>query len=130
MNYLVSDFIIRIKNSALSKRKEVILPFSNINREIGKVLVKEGFLDSIKESDNKGKKELKANIKYENRIPVLTDVIIISKPSLRVYSSAKKIPEIEKRGRRKVIVSTNQGVMSSVDAKKKGLGGEILFSIW
>lgn len=130
MNYLVSDFIIRIKNSALAKRKGVILPFSNINREIGKVLVKEGFLDSIKESDNKGKKELKANIKYENRIPVLTDVIIISKPSLRVYSSVKKIPEIEKRGRRKVIVSTSQGVMTAVDAKKKGLGGEVLFSIW
>ena len=130
MNYLVSDFIIRIKNSALAKRKEVILPFSNINREIGKVLVKEGFLDSIKELDNEGKKELKANIKYENRIPVLTDVIIISKPSLRVYASAKKIPEIEKRGRRKVIISTSQGVMSSFDAKKKGLGGEILFSIW
>lgn len=130
MNYLVSDFIIRIKNSALSKRKEVVLPFSNINREIGKVLVKEGFLDSIKELENEGKKELKANIKYENRIPVLTDVIIISKPSLRVYSSAKKIPEIEKRGRRKVIISTSQGVMTAVDAKKKGLGGEILFSIW
>ena len=49
MNYLVADFIIRIKNSALSKRKEVVLPFSNINKEIGKVLVKEGFLESIKE---------------------------------------------------------------------------------
>lgn len=130
MNYLVADFIIRIKNSALAKRKEVVLPFSNINREIGKVLVKEGFLDSIKELENEGKKELKANIKYENRIPVLTDIIIISKPSLRVYSSVKKIPEIEKRGRRKVIISTSQGVMTAVDAKKKGLGGEILFSIW
>lgn len=130
MNYLVADFIIRIKNSALAKRKEVVLPFSNINREIGKVLVKEGFLDSIKELENEGKKELKANIKYENRIPVLTDIIIISKPSLRVYSSVKKIPEIEKRGKRKVIVSTSQGVMTAFDAKKKGLGGEILFSIW
>lgn len=130
MNYLVSDFIIRIKNSALSKRKEVILPFSNINREIGKVLVKEGFLEGIKESEKEGKKELKAIIKYENRIPVLTDVIIISKPSLRVYSSSKNISGIQRRGRRKVIVSTSQGVMTASDAIKKGLGGEILFSIW
>lgn len=130
MNYLVSDFIIRIKNSALSKRKEVVLPFSNINREIGKVLVKEGFLESIKESEKEGKKELKAIIKYENRIPVLTDVIIISKPSLRVYSSSKNISGIQRRGRRKVIVSTSQGVMTAFDAIKKGLGGEILFSIW
>lgn len=130
MNYLVSDFVIRIKNSALSKRKEVVLPFSNINKEIGKVLVKEGFLESIKESEKNSKKELKAIIKYENRIPVLTDVIVISKPSLRVYSSSKKISDIQRRGKRKVIVSTNQGVMTAFDARKKGLGGEILFSIW
>lgn len=130
MNYLVADFIIRIKNSALSKRKEVVLPFSNINKEIGKVLVKEGFLENIKEESNKGNRTLIASIKYEKRIPVLTDVLVISKPSLRVYSSVKKIPEIEKRGRRKIIVSTNQGVMTSYEARKKGLGGEILFSIW
>jgi len=130
MNYLVADFIIRIKNSALSKRKEVILPFSNINKEIGKVLVKEGFLENIKEESKEGNRKLIAAIKYEKRIPVLTDVLVISKPSLRVYSTVKKIPEIEKRGRRKIIVSTNQGVMTSYDARKKGLGGEILFSIW
>lgn len=130
MNYLVADFIIRIKNSTLSKRREVVLPFSNINREIGKVLVKEGFLETIKEDKEKGHKTLVATIRYENRIPVLTDVIIISKPSLRVYATAKKIPDIEKRGRRRVIVSTSQGVMSARDAVKKGLGGEILFSIW
>lgn len=130
MNYLVSDFIIRIKNSALSKRKEVVLPFSNINKEIGKVLVKEGFLENIKESQKKNKKELIAIIKYENRIPVLTDVIVISKPSLRVYSTAKKLVDIERRGRRKVVISTSQGVMTGFDARKKGLGGEILFSIW
>src|SRR3972149_3644260 len=129
MNYLVADFIIRIKNSALSKRKEVILPFSNINKEIGKVLVKEGFLENIKEESKEGNRKLIAAIKYEKRIPVLTDVLVISKPSLRVYSTVKKIPEIEKRGRRKIIVSTNQGVMTSYDARKKGLGGEILFSI-
>ena len=130
MNHLVSDFLIRIKNSAFSKRKEVLLPFSNINREIGKVLVKEGFLENIKEAENNGKKELKAIIRYEKRIPVLTDVLIFSKPSLRIYASVKKIPEIEKRGRRTIIISTSQGVMTSIDARKKGLGGEILFAIW
>ena len=130
MNYLVADLVTRIKNSALSKRKEVELPFSNINKNIAKVLVKEGFLESVKEEELDGKKHLVAVIKYERRIPVLTDVLIISKPSLRVYSSVKKIPEIEKRGRRKIVVSTSQGVMTSYDARKKGLGGEILFSIW
>jgi small subunit ribosomal protein S8 len=130
MNYLIADFIIRIKNSARAKRKEVVLPFSNINRAIGKVLVKEGFLESIKEEIIDGKKMLKAVIRYESRISVLTDVEVISKPSLRVYLPAKRILEIGKRGRKKVIVSTSAGVMTALEASKKGLGGEILFSIW
>jgi len=130
MNYLVADFIIRIKNSALSKRKDVVLPFSNINKEIGRVLVKEGFLESVRVETSGAKKQLNAVIKYEKRIPVLTDVDIISKPSLRIYSPAKKILDIGKRGRRKVVVSTSQGVMTAADASKKGLGGEILFAIW
>src|ERR1035437_5078078 len=130
MNYLIADFIIRIKNSALSKRKEVALPFSNINKNIGKVLVKEGFLESIKEDTVDGKKSLTAIIRYESRIPVLTDVDVISKPSLRVYLPAKKILEIGRRGRKRVVVSTSQGVMTATEAHKKGLGGEILFAIW
>ncbi|MGA2911116.1 MAG: 30S ribosomal protein S8 [Candidatus Levyibacteriota bacterium] len=130
MNYLIADFIIRIKNSALSKRKEVVLPFSNINKEIGKVLVKEGFLESIKEEGKEGKKELKAVVNYDDRMPVMTDVEVISKPSLRVYYPAKRILEIGRRGRRKVVVSTSQGVMTALQASKKGLGGEILFAIW
>ena len=91
MNHNVSDFIIRIKNAALAKRREVILPFSNINKEIGKVLVKEGFLENIKEEGEKSKKILKAIVRYEKRLPVLTDVVIISKPSLRVYEPARRI---------------------------------------
>lgn len=130
MNYLIADFIIRIKNSAISKRKEVILPFSNINKEIGRVLVQEGFLESISQENQGNKKILKALIRYEKRIPVLTDVIVISKPSLRVYEPFKKLNEIKKHGRRKIILSTSKGVMTADDAQKKGVGGEILFAVW
>jgi small subunit ribosomal protein S8 len=130
MNYNVSDFIIRIKNASMARRKEVILPFSNINKEIGKVLVKEGFLEEIKQEEKKGIKNLKAIISYEKRLPVLTDVIIISKPSLRVYETVDNIGEIEKKGKKTVIISTSQGVMSGKEAIKKGIGGEILFTIW
>jgi small subunit ribosomal protein S8 len=130
MNHNVSDFIIRIKNAALAKRKEVILPFSNINKEIGKVLVKEGFLENIKEESDENKKILKAVVKYEKRLPVLTDVIIISKPSLRVYEPARRIGNIQRKGKKIVIISTSLGVMTGNDAQKKGVGGEILFTIW
>lgn len=130
MNHNVSDFIIRIKNAALAKRREVILPFSNINKEIGKVLVKEGFLANIKEEGEKSKKTLKAIVRYEKRLPVLTDVVIISKPSLRVYEPARRIGNIQRKGKKTVIISTSLGIMTGVDAQKKGIGGEILFTIW
>ncbi|MCL6096262.1 MAG: 30S ribosomal protein S8 [Patescibacteria group bacterium] len=130
MNHNVSDFIIRIKNAALAKRKEVILPFSNINKEIGRVLVREGFLENIKEENVGNKKSLKAVVKYEKRLPVLTDVIIISKPSLRVYEPARRIGNIQRKGKKIVIISTSLGVMTGNDALKKGIGGEILFTIW
>jgi small subunit ribosomal protein S8 len=130
MNHLVSDFIIRIKNSAIAKRREVVLPYSKVNKEIGKLLVKQGFLEDLKEESDGGKKSLKAVIKYEKRIPVLTNVEVISKPSLRVYGDIKKINEIKKRGRRTVVVSTSKGLMTSVEAEKKGVGGEVLFAIW
>lgn len=130
MNHSVSDFLIRIKNASLARRKEVVLPYSNINREIGKVLKNEGYLTEIKEVKDGNKRTLQATIAYERRSPVLSDVIIISKPSLRVYKPKKNIRDIEIRGRHKVVMSTSQGVMTGKDAQKKGIGGEILFEIW
>ena len=130
MNYQVADFVIRIKNAALARRREVVLPYSKLNLAIGKVLVKNGFLENIKEEEQDKKKTLKGTIKYEKRQPALSEIDIISKPSLRVYKNKSSIFDIEKRGRKTVIVSTSQGVMIGKEARKKGLGGEILFAIW
>lgn len=130
MNHSVSDFLIRIKNAGLARRHEVTLPYSNINKAIGKVLKSEGYLEDIKEGKDGSKKVLNATIAYEKRNPVLSNVVVISKPSLRVYKTSRTIHEIEIRGRHKVIMSTSYGVMTGQDAKKKGIGGEILFEIW
>lgn len=130
MNHSVSDFIIRIKNASLAKRRQVVLPYSNINRDIGKVLKKEGFLEEIKEGKDGSKRILTAVIKYEKRNPILNDLVVISKPSLRVYKTSKTIIDIERRGKHKVVLSTNKGVMTGHDARKNNLGGEILFEIW
>lgn len=130
MNHSVSDFITRIKNAAMARRREVILPYSNMNKEIGKVLQREGYLTEMKEVKDKNIKTLQATIAYEKRLPVLSDVVIISKPSLRVYKPSKNISDIERRGRHKVVLTTSQGVMTGPEARKKGIGGEILFEIW
>lgn len=130
MNHLISDFIIRIKNAASARRKTVVLPYSKLNYAVGKALIKEGFLKDIKEKEEEGRKELVAEIAYSRRIPVLNDVSVVSKPSLRVYSKAKLINEKRGRERHTVIISTSKGILSGKDAQKLGVGGEVLFTIW
>jgi len=130
MNHTVSDFIIRIKNAALSRRKDTLVSFSNINKNLAKVLMKEGFIEDIKEKMIGKKRFLQIKLKYKNRMPVLTDVEIVSKPSLRIYSPKKNILEAEKRGMYTLVLSTSQGIMAGHEAFKKGIGGEVLFKIW
>jgi small subunit ribosomal protein S8 len=130
MNYLVADFIIRIKNASLARRKQVVMPYSNVNKAVAKTLVKAGLLAEIKESEVDGKKVLLVGLRYENRRPVVSDVKIISKPSLRVYVNAKDVRENAGRDAMTSILSTNAGVMTGKDAAKKGVGGELLFRVW
>ena len=126
----VSDFVIRIKNAVMAKRKKAFVPYCKINKELGRVLVKEGYLESIKESEYLKRKVLEVVIKYTKRNPALTDIEIVSKPSLHAYSTVLDIPEIQRRGRYTIILSTNKGIMSAREAYKKRIGGEVLFKIW
>lgn len=130
MNYRVSDLIIRIKNAARAKRKMVVFDDLKINKAICRVLVSEGFLEGFKAEIKDGRKVLVARIKYEKRNPVFTDVLVVSKPSLRRYASSREIPDIQRRGRHTIILSTNKGIMTGREAMKKNMGGEILFRIW
>lgn len=131
MNYQIADFIIRIKNAALANRKEVHMPYTNVVLAIGKVLVKEGFLSDIKEdteADSK-KRTLVATVRYVRRKPVVHDVTVISKPSLRIYKPTHEVGRNKDRAVT-TIFSTSSGVMTGRDAVKKGVGGELLFAIW
>lgn len=130
MNYLVSDFVSGIKNAVNAKRRETVLPFSKLNIEIAKVLIQEEFLEKVLEEILENKKMIKVKIKYDKRTPRFIDATLISKPSLRSYISAKKIHDVEKRGRKTLIISTSQGVITGKEAIKKGIGGEVLFAIW
>lgn len=133
MNYKVSDLIIRIKNASLAKRKTVVVPYSKIAKEISSVLLKENFLQDVKEDmgEKKDKKKvLVLRMHYEKRRPVFTDVLIVSKPSLRVYEKAKNISRRERKGKHLTILSTSKGILTGEEAQKKGVGGELLFEIW
>lgn len=129
MNYQVGDFIIRLKNACLARRRTVELPYSKLNKSVGEILVKNGFLGSIAEEEQDGKKVLIGTIRYEKRKPMVTDVHLVSKPSLRIYAKAKNVEK--KKGRLGIeVISTSAGVMTGKEARKQGVGGELLFRIW
>ena len=130
MNYNIADFVIRIKNASMARRRKVTMPYQKALKEIGVCLVNAGFLESIKEEKVDDKRVLEVSVKYDKRIPVISDVGIISKPSLRVYANAKDIPGIQKKGMTAIVISTSKGIMLGRDAYKKGIGGEVLFKIW
>lgn len=129
MNYSVGDFVIHLKNAALARKKEITTPYSNIKKSIAKVLAKEGFIDSVKEETVDNKKVLVVALRYQRRKPVITDVTLVSKPSLRVYIGADEIGS--QQGRSSIaVLSTNSGVLTGREAMKKRAGGELLFKIW
>ncbi len=129
MNYIVGDFIIQLKNASLAHKKQVVTPYANINKAVAQVLKKEGFVDSIKDESVDDKRVLSVSLRYRRRKPVITDVKLVSKPSLRAYLGSDKIAK--EQGRSMVaILSTNAGVITGREAIKKGVGGELLFKIW
>ncbi len=129
MDYSIGDFLIRIKNASLARRREVVMPFSRLSESVGKVLKKEGFLEDIRGDVSDGKKILVATLRYVRRKPVVSGVKIISKPSIRSYIGAHEL-EKKMRGPSVKILSTNQGILTGKEARSKGIGGELLFEIW
>lgn len=130
MNYHVADFIIRLKNAAMARRKAVQMPHSRINETIARVLVKEKFLESVQVDMQENHKTLNIILKYRERNPVLQGVSVISKPSLRIYTKANKRSRQERSGMGIAVVSTNKGIMTGKEAREKGVGGELLFEVW
>lgn len=127
VNYSVADSLIRIKNSYRAGHRELTIPYSKTIYSLCKILKDEGFIESVKTSANK--KEIILNLKFVKRKPVISDVKIISKPSLRVYVKKKSIPKVY-GGLGITIVSTPKGLMTGSLAKKKNLGGELLCKVW
>lgn len=129
INDPVSDMLIRIKNAYLARHRQTSMPYSRLKNSLGEILVNEGFIKESKVKDREGLKDLTLTLMYKDRQPVLTDLEIISKPSLRIYVSKKRIPRVL-GGLGICILSTPKGLMTGDAALKKGLGGELLCKIW
>lgn len=122
----VADALIRIKNGYMAKRPEVVVRHSKLVMAICKILEKEGYVGKLVEND---KKEIAVTLKYTDRKPALMDVKRVSKPGLRVYKGAKMLPWVL-NGLGFAIISTPKGVMTDKQARKEGVGGEVMAYVW
>lgn len=129
MNYVIGDFVIQLKNASLAHKKAMVVPYANLSKAVAQVLKKEGFLEEVKEETIDGHRMLSVSLRFQNRKPAITNVHLVSKPSLRTYVKPGEIAR--KQGRATTaVLSTNVGVLTGKEAIKKGVGGELLFQIW
>jgi small subunit ribosomal protein S8 len=126
----IADMLTRIRNASLARHRELTLPSSRIKREIARILVEEGFIDSFTTGQDGVQETLNLQLKYvEGRTPVVSGLKRISKPGLRVYARKTEIPRVL-GGLGTAILSTSQGIMTGSQARKLNLGGEVLCYVW
>jgi small subunit ribosomal protein S8 len=125
----VADMLTRIRNAVAISRPVVIMPHSNIKQKVAEVLRDNNFIDSIETNGEGGFKTLTITINGSDRNSSITEIERVSKPGRRVYSPANEIPKV-KSGRGIIVVSTSKGMMSGDDAKKAGLGGELICKVY
>jgi small subunit ribosomal protein S8 len=130
MTDLLSDMLTRIKNAGNAKHEQTAVPFSKINEKVAAILMQEGFLGGVETVGEKAKKQIIIKLKYNvNKKPVFSELVRCSRRGKRVYLKKSEIRSV-RSGRGIAILSTSKGVMKDDDARKKGLGGELILTVW
>jgi small subunit ribosomal protein S8 len=127
----IADMLTRIRNATQARKATVDMPWSRHKEAIAQALVNEGYLESAAGVSEEGaQRTLRIGLRYdERRRPVITGIRRVSRPSLRVYVGSKEIPAI-RRGLGINVLSTPRGVLVDREARKQGVGGELLCTVW
>ena len=126
----IADFLIRIKNANATGKKTANVSFSKANEVIVKILKEENFISGYELTGSRpAEKQIVVELGYRHKLPLIANVVKISKPGRRIYSKAKEVPSV-KYGRGLTLVSTSRGILSNRKAAKLGLGGEIICQLW
>ncbi len=124
----IADMLTRIRNAALARHLDVDVPVSKLHMEICKILHREGYIRGY-QLINKGR-TIRLRLRYdEHRQPVIRGLKRVSKPGRRVYAGKDQLPRVL-GGLGVAIVSTSQGVMTDREARRKGIGGEVIGEVW
>lgn len=125
----IADMLSRIRNAIAVHKTEVSMPYSKSKEAVAKLLADNGFLTSISVADATIGKTLSITINSDSENARITEIVRLSKPGRRYYTKAREIPVI-KRGRGLVIVSTSKGMMTGVEARNQGVGGELICKVY
>ncbi|MDR1539245.1 MAG: 30S ribosomal protein S8 [Clostridiales bacterium] len=127
----IADMLTRIRNANTAKHNTVDVPSSRMKAAIADILAKEGYIKGYEVLEDGVKRTMRINLKYgkDKNEKVIAGIKRISKPGLRVYADVDSMPKVL-GGLGTAIVSTNKGVITDKDARRLGVGGEVLAFIW
>ena len=126
----IADMLTRIRNANSQKHKTVDVPSSNMKKAIADILFKEGYIAAYEEINENSQGVIRITLKYdETGARVIDGLKRISKPGLRVYASKEELPQVL-NGLGVALISSSKGIKTDREARKEGLGGEVLAYIW
>ena len=127
----IADMLTRIRNANTAKHDTVDVPLSKMKLSIAKILLDEGYIKSYELVDNGNFKDIHITLKYgkDKNEKIISGLQRISKPGLRVYANKEELPKVL-GGLGVAIISTNKGVVTDKEARKLGVGGEVLCFVW
>ena len=125
----IADLLTRIRNGQQIKKSKIVCPTSKTKVSIVKVLKEEGFIRDYQILDGEKGKNIEISLKYHYGEPVIKEIVRISKPGMRVYSSVKNMP-LYKNNMGISILSTSKGIMTNFNAKEANIGGEIICRVY
>jgi small subunit ribosomal protein S8 len=125
----IADMLTRIRNAIAVRKHEVTMPHSKVKQSVAELLKANRFVSDVRVEGETVSKMLTVVINNGDENARITEIVRISKPGRREYAKAEKIPTV-KRGRGLVIVSTSKGMMTGAEAKKQGVGGELICKVY
>jgi small subunit ribosomal protein S8 len=130
VNDPISDMLTRIRNAGMARKSEVIMPSTKVLVAIAKILTEEGYIGGYEVVEQRPQNVLKISLRYgADKSHSIRELKRVSKPGLRIYAGKDAIPRV-KSGLGIAIVSTPQGVLTGYEARRRGIGGEVLCTVF
>jgi small subunit ribosomal protein S8 len=130
VNDPISDMLTRIRNAGMARNTETTMPSTKILVAIAKILKEEGYIADYRVTEKRPQDQLTISLRYgADRAHAIKEIKRVSKPGLRVYAGKDEIPRV-RNGLGIAIVSTPQGVLTGYEARRRGIGGEVLCTVF